>query len=329
MASENKKRNIKYTETCGYYHGRQRPMGDRPRVAAHLGIPFLTFDLEEAYKKGVAEYLIREYAAGRTPNPDVMCNKEVKFGAFLARALEAGADYVATGHYARVFVDLKTKTAHFSEGVDPAKDQSYFLWTLGQHELSHTLFPLGSMKKTEVRKLAQKFGLPNAERKDSQGVCFIGQLDMKEFLKRFIKIKRGDVIDELGVVIGEHEGVELYTLGERHGFTITKKTPHDHPYYIVRKNIEVNTITVTHEVSTEEGTHTEYVLDEVNWTGGTPVTSEKIEARIRYHGDRIPVTVRTQENTTIVVFAEPLRVASGQSVVLYRGTECIGGGVVR
>src|SRR3990167_9367753 len=146
------------------------------RVAAHLDIPFLTFDLENIYKKKVANYMISEYRAGRTPNPDVICNKEVKFGAFLKKALFMGADYVATGHYAQ------NKNNKLLKGVDPAKDQSYFLWTLTQKRLSKIIFPIGNLKKTEVRKLAKKFNLPVAEKKDSQGICFLGAIDLKEFL---------------------------------------------------------------------------------------------------------------------------------------------------
>lgn len=304
---------------------------DAMRVAAHLGIPFLTFDLEEAYQKGVAEYLIREYAAGRTPNPDVMCNKEVKFGAFLKRARAAGADYVATGHYARLITDPKTGSVHLHEGIDQGKDQSYFLWTLGQKELTHALFPLGSMQKLEVRALAQKFGLPNAERKDSQGVCFIGALDMKEFLKRFIETKPGEVLDRTGEVIGTHEGAPLYTLGERHGFVITKKTPNERPYYIVAKDIARNTLTVAHEPTPMDDTaYAEVPLEMLHWVGTTPDKSEMLDARIRYHGERLPVIIEPSgEGAGVVRFKTPQLVASGQSVVLYRDTECVGGGVVR
>ena len=171
---------------------------DAMRVAAFLDIPFLTFDFEDVYKKEVADYMIAEYKAGRTPNPDVMCNKEVKFGAFLKKALSMGADFVATGHYALVrqlkFPDLSDNGKFFSlqKGIDPSKDQSYFLWTLKQEQLKHILFPVGDLKKTEVRILAKKFKLPVAEKKDSQGICFLGAVDLKEFLKHYIKSKKGD-----------------------------------------------------------------------------------------------------------------------------------------
>lgn len=300
------------------------------RVAAHLEIPFLTFDLEDAYKQGVAEYMIREYAAGRTPNPDVMCNKEVKFGAFLARARAAGADYVATGHYARNTADRKTGAMRLFEGADPAKDQSYFLWTLGQEELRHALFPLGGMQKSEVRMLARTFGLPNAERKDSQGVCFIGALDMKSFLKRFIATKPGDIVNEGGEVVGIHEGAQLYTLGERHGFTITKKTPHDEPYYVVAKDVARNVLTVAHgPAPAGSAAQVAVSLQMVHWVGVASDENEALEARIRYHGERFAVTVESLGDEGVVYFKTPQLVAPGQSIVFYRGTECLGGGVVR
>ena len=160
---------------------------DAMRVCAHLNIPFLECDAEDAYKKGVADYMINEYRKGNTPNPDVMCNREVKFGVFWNFAKENGADYIATGHYAQNNFDIKNNNFNLVKGVDPSKDQSYFLWTLTQDDLSHTLFPVGYLPKTEVRVLAKKYNLPTAVKKDSQGVCFLGPLDMKDFLKHYIE----------------------------------------------------------------------------------------------------------------------------------------------
>jgi len=205
---------------------------DAMRVAAYLDIPFLTFGLEDVYKKEVVDYMIKEYKAGRTPNPDVMCNKEVKFGAFLKKATSMGADYVATGHYA--INQLRIKNYELQTGKDPSKDQVYFLWTLKQKQLEKILFPIGHLKKIEVRRLAKNFNLPVAEKKDSQGICFLGAINLKQFLKHYIKEKKGKVIlasPEAGnggeEVIGYHNGVVFYTLGERHGFIITKKGPND------------------------------------------------------------------------------------------------------
>ena len=218
---------------------------DAMRVAAQLDIPFMTFDLEKEYKESIVDYMVAEYKAGRTPNPDVMCNKTIKFGAFLEKAKEMGADFVATGHYAQNVE--KDGEQYLLKGNDNEKDQSYFLWTLTQAQLKYILFPIGEHKKSEVRKLAEKFDLITATKKDSQGLCFIGKLDMKDFLKEFIEEKRGDVLNTDGAVIGYHDGAVYYTLGQRRGFIITQKTPEDIPYYVVAKDIEQNTITVSHK----------------------------------------------------------------------------------
>ena len=233
---------------------------DAMRVATYLDIPFLTFDFEDVYKKEVADYMIAEYKGGRTPNPDVMCNKHVKFGAFLKKALEMGADYVATGHYAKNKKKMLSRSSNSNLGAvnqsnrayraestsfyslekanDPSKDQAYFLWTLKQVQLSKILFPVGHLNKTEVRKLALKFKLPTAEKKDSQGICFLGAVDLKDFLKHYIKEKKGRVLNERGEEIGFHNGAVFHTLGERHGFTITKKNPNDGAYYVVGKDVK-------------------------------------------------------------------------------------------
>ncbi|MEK7118469.1 MAG: tRNA 2-thiouridine(34) synthase MnmA, partial [Patescibacteria group bacterium] len=189
---------------------------DAMRAAAHLNIPFLTLDLEKEYKKEVVDYMIREYGAGRIPNPDVMCNKHVKFGAFLDFAKKHGADFIATGHYSRVVSrqeSVGSRKFVLLKGADKEKDQSYFLWTLTQAQLAHTLFPVGHLKKSQVRLLARKFGLSNAEKKDSQGLCFIGAIDMAKFLKQYLHTEKGDVRNENGDIVGTHDGALLYTIG--------------------------------------------------------------------------------------------------------------------
>jgi tRNA-specific 2-thiouridylase len=326
---------------------------DAMRVAAHLGIPFLTFDLEEEYKKGVADYMIEEYKQGRTPNPDVMCNKEVKFGAFLEKALSLGADFVATGHYAQkkleseFFSGPRKKSPDHSKNSlsnfllrskDNTKDQVYFLWTLNQEQLSKIIFPIGHLKKTEVRKLAQKFKLPVFNKKDSQGICFLGDIDLKDFLKHYIKEKRGKVLNESGKEIGYHDGAVFYTLGERHGFTITEKTPSDGAYYVVGKNIKENTLTVSqNKLMTHSQACSEYELTSVNWIADTPKEGKVYTAQIRYHGEFITCKVSARQDlpegyggnaSVAVVFAKPVLVAPGQSVVLYDGEVVLGGGII-
>jgi len=318
---------------------------DAMRVAAHLDIPFLTFDFEDVYKKEVADYMIKEYRNGRTPNPDVMCNKEVKFGAFLKKAIAMGADYVATGHYAQrkeaeiVFSrEYPASQRHHSKnqslllrGLDPSKDQSYFLWTLNQEQLSKILFPIGHLKKTDVRKLAKKYKLPVAEKKDSQGICFLGAIDLKDFLKHYIKEKKGKVVNERGEVIGHHGGVVFHTLGERHGFTITKKTPIDGPYYVVSKDVKKNLLTVSQTKDLNKSMVLNNIkIEKTNWISGEPLTDKVYKVQIRYHGEFIPCKIIWgSKDSAEVVFSKPVMVASGQSVVVYDGNVCIGGGVVK
>ena len=305
---------------------------DAMRVAAHLHIPLLTWDFEQEYKRGVADYMIQEYKLGRTPNPDVMCNKEVKFGAFFKRAMKEGADFVATGHYARVAHDKKTGVYKMFAGVDKEKDQSYFLWTIGQEELSKTLFPVGGFKKTHVRKFAKNFNLPTAEKKDSQGVCFIGNLDMKDFLAHYISEKSGYVVDSNGKRIGMHRGAYFYTLGERRGFTITEKGAADSAYYVIAKDILANTITVAQGKDTNKLLYSRALitLKSANFCSGKlPETGKKYTAQIRYHGEQLECTILTMTSESFSAkFSKPVLVAPGQSIVLYDGLECIGGGIV-
>lgn len=306
---------------------------DAMRVCAHLDIPFLMFDFEEEYKKGVADYMIAEYKAGRTPNPDVMCNREVKFGAFMKKALEMGADFVATGHYAQNYLPNKNfKNFCLAKAIDPSKDQSYFLWTIKKEQLSKILFPIGHLKKTEVRALANKFKLPVANKKDSQGICFLGDIDLKDFLKHYIKEKKGKVVNEKGEVVGEHTGVVFSTLGERHGFTITKKTPNDDRYYVIDKDLEKNILIVSQDKNLilQKG-EKEIKLRNVNFLGNETNIDKIFTTQIRYHGEFLPCTLsrlNPGSGEVSVILNEPILVASGQSVVVYDGEIVFLGGVV-
>lgn len=296
---------------------------DAIKVAIALDIPFLFFDFEKEYKKGVVDKMLAEYKAGRTPNPDILCNKEIKFGAFWKKAKEMGADYIATGHYTRI------EEGKLKEGKDKEKDQSYFLWTLTQDDLSHTLFPIGDLKKSEVRTLARKFHLPVSEKKDSQGICFIGDVSMNEFLAYFISSKRGKVLDTKGETLGTHNGAVFYTIGERHGFEILKKKPADGAYYVVSKDIRANTITVSNkELEINSLSPTKISVKSINWIDEP--TQSKFSARIRYRGEKVPVTVkRLAYNKLEAEFEEPMRGLSlGQSIVFYTDDICLGGGVM-
>jgi len=303
---------------------------DAMRVTAKIGIPFITLDLEKEYKKEVVDYMIDEYKKGRTPNPDVMCNSFVKFGGFFSWAMKQKADFVATGHYARVkkrVIKNDKGSYELLSGKDKNKDQSYFLWTLGQRELSKTLFPVGDIEKPKVRELAKKFQLPNALKKDSQGLCFIGKIDIKEFLSHYISKKKGDVIDKDGKVIGNHNGAFFYTIGERHGFIITKKTPTDDPYYVISKDIENNTITVTHKINGILPCGVKIVkLNSLNWNQGKIPENKNLMARSRYRESLQKIKI-IDENT--VEFEKPQStISSGQSVVIYSGDTCLGGGII-
>lgn len=303
---------------------------DAKRVCATLGIPFLELDCSEEYKKNVADYMIREYNEGRTPNPDVMCNAHIKFGVFYEKALALGADFVATGHYARVEKTDKG-TTQLLTGVDQEKDQSYFLWQLPQEKIARVLFPIGDKQKSDVRALAQEFNLHTAAKKDSQGLCFLGKLDMHDFLKHFIEEKTGDLLNEQGEIIGTHNGVVFLTLGQRHGFTVTKKTPHDTPYYVIKKDVEKNTVTVTQEPLTHTSRETNVIrISQTNWVEQVPEQDKTYSARLRYRQALFSVMIKIFPNNTAEVTAlspQPF-VPSGQSLVLYDGEVCLGGGVI-
>ncbi len=300
---------------------------DAMRVAAQLEIPFITLNLEKEYKKEVVDYMISEYKVGRTPNPDVMCNAHVKFGAFYDWAMRQGADFVATGHYAQINSKLASDYS-LCAGIDSNKDQSYFLWTLKKEQLPHIIFPIGHLTKPEVRELAKKFKLPTAEKKDSQGLCFIGMIDMKEFLSHYIETKEGNVMNEKSEVIGKHQGAMFFTIGERHGFTITKKTSNDERYYVISKNIGANTITVSNK--NVEGNlpqaRTRVSLQEVNWNQGDAPIGKQLQARSRYREQLQNITLIDEKT---VEFADPQNtISSGQSLVIYDVDVCLGGGVI-
>lgn len=303
---------------------------DAKRVAAHLGIPFQEFDLSETYKKEVVDYMIASYSKGETPNPDVMCNSAVKFGAFLKEAVSKGADFIATGHYARK--EGASAPFHLLRGMDEDKDQTYFLWTLDQKKLSRSLFPVGNMKKEDVRKKAESLGLFTATKKDSQGVCFIGKIGMKDFLKEYIKEHPGKVLDESGRVIGHHSGARFYTLGERRGFTVTKQGAEDLPRYVVSKDIEKNTITVSEKAHQDKRFLVKRaVLDKVNFIASKPIGGYLYQSRFRHRQPLVSCQIEeTSDKMFETVFAEAQSAVSpGQSLVFYDGEECLGGGVIK
>ena len=292
---------------------------DAMRVAAHLRLPFITLDASDEYKKGVIDYLLSEYKAGRTPNPDIMCNREVKFGAFHAFAQEKGADGIATGHYART--SRSSNGVHLLRGIDDAKDQSYFLWAVPKESLSDSYFPLGDMHKEEVRKLAERFKLPNAQKRDSQGICFLGNVSVEDFLAQEFGTEAGEARDSKGHPIGTHAGALLSTLGQR----VHLADAPAGPWYVVSKDIAANVLVVSKEKI--GSARTSFILEQTNWLA-EPLHGRTYEAQYRYHGPRIEGTLDNARS--VFTPSEPLTepVASGQSLVLYDGDECMGGGII-
>ncbi len=299
---------------------------DAMRVAAHLDIPFLTCDAEAAYRDEVAHYFIDEYKAGRTPNPDVLCNKEVKFGAFLKFAKERGADFIATGHY--VEKRMSGATAELHRGVDTEKDQSYFLWSLSGDQLKMALFPVGNSPKSEIRDEAAKANIPTAAKKDSQGVCFLGHIDIPEFLAHYVSLVPGQVHDETGVVIGVHKGALVYTLGQRHGFTIDTPDTNRPHYFVTAKNIKTNTITVSTRPPVLCPKDVVTLKSVVFRKSISP--RDILDAQFRYRQAAFKVEVTSQSDNTLAlkILEKTETPAAGQSCVLYTDSLCIGGGII-
>lgn len=365
----------------------ERDAEDARRAAAHLGIPFYVFDFEKEYKKEVVEYMVRGYRNGLTPNPDVMCNKEIKFGLFLKKALEMGADYIATGHYVgiahrnisrgtgfpfapaangslgsqrvrskrdqaeRASETFRSKQSdelysiYLKEAKDRNKDQSYFLWTLTQEQLKHCLFPIGDYVKPKVREIARKAGLPTAEKKDSQGICFLGEVALDEFLKDYIKSKKGPVVDTNGSKIGEHDGIFFYTIGQRHGLDLGRLPGNRGggvPYYIADKILKTNTLVVARGSDNPALFRNEAKITDLNFIQVTPDTptqgvsgatpksysswgyqvspgGKKVMVRVRYRQPLIPaILVEEKGGRYKLIFKRPVKfVAPGQSAVFY------------
>ena len=290
---------------------------DAMRVAAKLDIPFLFLDFDNEYKENVSDKMIEGYELGQTPNPDILCNREIKFGMFWKKAKALGADFIATGHYAQ------NKKNKLFEGQDKNKDQSYFLWTLTEEDLEHVLFPVGHLNKEEVRVLAKKFNIPVATKKDSQGICFLGDVDLEMFLPHFVDIKPGNVLNVAKEIIGTHKGAIYYTIGERRGFDITKNQSDSKPFYVVSKDMKANTITVSNDK-----TEIMFLAPLKVGIKDTNIINESkapTHARIRYRGEKMPITLSKYE----VLFEQPqIGLAVGQSIVFYIGDECLGGGIV-
>ncbi|SMF35087.1 tRNA-specific 2-thiouridylase [Paenibacillus barengoltzii] len=304
---------------------------DVRRVCEQIDIPYYTVNFEKQYYDKVFAYFLEEYKRGRTPNPDVMCNREIKFGEFLNKALDLGADYVATGHYARVVEE--NGTFKLLRGVDSNKDQTYFLNALNQDQLSKAMFPIGHLPKPEVRRIAEEAGLYTAKKKDSTGVCFIGERNFKEFLSNYLPAQSGDMIDIVtGEVKGRHDGLMYYTLGQRQGLGIGGSGTGE-PWFVADKDLERNILYVVQGDKHPSLYSTSLIASGVNWIAGADKMPEgpyKCTAKFRYRQPDQGVTLTKQPDGTVhVAFDEPQKaITPGQAVVFYQGEECLGGGTI-
>lgn len=315
-------------------------LADAKRVATRLGIDFRVYDFEEAYREKVVEVMLAEFKAGRTPNPDILCNQEIKFKLFYEQALRDGADYIATGHYAQGGASTSyIATSHYTQSdtnatyprlltaVDTNKDQTYFLYRMPAEALARTLFPIGHLKKPEVKRLAAERGLPNAYKKESMGVCFVGAVGMHDFLSTFIEAQPGPIVDrDTGQTLGTHTGAVFYTLGQRHGLYLGGGLP----YYVVGKDVQQNIVYVSRNLNAPDLWTQTLRLEDVLWRPTLPPaallgTNGALQVRLRHRAPLLPAKLQGSQ----LHFAQPVkRPAPGQSAVFYRDGECLGGGVV-
>lgn len=328
---------------------------DAAAVADVIGIEIEHVNFAAEYKDRVFAEFLREYRAGRTPNPDVLCNAEIKFKAFLDHAVRLGAEKIATGHYARARFDAATQRHQLLKGLDPAKDQSYFLHRLTQAQLARTLFPVGELPKTEVRRIAAEVGLPNAQKKDSTGICFIGERPFREFLARYLHQQPGDIEDEHGRVVGRHVGLSFYTLGQRQGLGIggvkpapppgrrragsvpaqapapgTAHAPGEHaPWFVVRKDLARNVLVAVQGHDHPALYARSLTAQDCSWIAGTPPPAGALAAKTRYRQADADCRHTPAAEGFALHFEQPQwAVTPGQSAVLYAGEVCLGGGVI-
>jgi tRNA-specific 2-thiouridylase len=301
-------------------------MADAQAVCDKLQIELHRVNFAAEYWERVFVDFLTEYNAGRTPNPDILCNKEIKFKAFLHYAKQRGADFIATGHYARI------QQSRLLKGLDPKKDQSYFLYTLTREQLDQSLFPVGELDKTAVRNIAQKIGLTNHAKKDSTGICFIGERKFKNFLNEYVRAKSGDIKTLAGKIIGKHDGLMFYTLGQRQGLKIGGlKNTLEEPWYVVAKNIPENTLIVAQGHNHPALFTNKLETHDIHWIHDTPENFPiKASAKTRYRQpDQACMIERIDNNAYKIMFDEPQRaVTPGQSVVFYDGEICLGGGII-
>lgn len=300
---------------------------DVQRVCSLLDIPYYSVNFAKQYEERVFSYFLKEYEAGRTPNPDVLCNREIKFGPFREYALSLGADYIATGHYCGI--------EHTADGrhrllkaADAGKDQTYFLNQVREEQLANVLFPLASLPKPEVRKLAEKYNLATAEKKDSTGICFIGERNFRKFLREYMPAKPGKIVTLDGETVGEHIGLMYYTIGQRKGLDLGGKHGEEGRWFVVRKDLKNNILYVSH--GDESPLYSKACrASGLNWIGYMPPRTFECTAKFRYRQPEQKVKVTLEGGEALVEFEQPQRaVTEGQYAVFYDQTACLGGGVI-
>ena len=305
-------------------------LADAQQVCEQLKVPLHTVNFSSEYWDRVFEYFIEEYKAGRTPNPDIICNKEIKFRAFLDYALDLDATLIATGHYANCIKE--GSSALLSKAADLDKDQTYFLHTLNQYQLGKALFPLGTFTKTQVRSIARKNNFTVHDKKDSTGICFIGERKFKDFLKNYIPAKPGKIVTPEGEIIGDHEGVMYYTIGQRQGLGIGGQQNYpEEPWYVVDKRLDTNELIAVQGHDNVELLHTKVITQSIHWVSGqSPANTEKLKAKIRYRqNDQNCSITKIGKKQCIVLFDSPQwAVTPGQSVVFYDSDICLGGAII-
>jgi tRNA-uridine 2-sulfurtransferase len=294
---------------------------DAKRIAVQLGIEFMLFDFEQEYFDRVVEYMLDGFRSGITPNPDIMCNQEIKFKLFLDMAIDKGADFIATGHYARVGKRQKAKGNRLMIAADGNKDQTYFLYRITEQALSKTLFPLGSLTKSQVREIAKANNLITASKKESMGICFVGKVGIKDFLKNFVTTEPGPIKEQNGIIVGQHEGAIFYTIGQRHGLNVGGGLP----YYVTAKDMITNTVFVTNDIQDPDLWTDRISTTSAHWINkDQPISGDLL--RSRHRGELY--TISSYNGTDILLTQKIRAVTPGQSVVIYRGDTCIGGAII-
>lgn len=306
-------------DIAGHYCPWKEDLASARSVAAHLDIPLKIYDFEKQYFEAVTKYMLDAYKKGITPNPDVMCNQEIKFKVFLEQCIAEGADMIATGHYAKL-EDNRLMTAE-----DGSKDQTYFLYRMNPEIASRVIFPLGELLKSEVRQIAVSKNLPTASRPDSQGLCFVGNVPMKDFLSEFIAPQKGNILDESGHTVGTHDGAFSYTIGQRHGLGIGGGKP----YFVYKIDTKKNTVYVTTNDNSELLNTDNFTIADCVWWS-RPNEKNNLSVKVRYRSEAIPCSIESSDNQTFSINLDRAEraITPGQSAVIYSGQEVVGGGVI-